>query len=72
MKHYVSNKKETPRMFENNFMEFFSRVHWTVPLIIFLPVITILAGIGMLKHHNTIGDTAMYAVFGLAFWTFTE
>lgn len=72
MKHYVSNKKETPRMFESNFMEFFSRVHWTVPLIIFLPVITVLAGIGVLRHNNSAGDTAMYAVFGLAFWTFTE
>lgn len=35
----VSAKDETVRLFKSDFLEFFTRVHWSVPLIIFLPVI---------------------------------
>ncbi len=38
-KNYLSNKDETVRMFENNFLENLSRVHWMVPLFIYIPVI---------------------------------
>ena len=38
-KNYVSNKDETARMFKSDFFEAFSRVHFTVPLYIFLPII---------------------------------
>jgi len=36
---YVSNKNETVRMFESDFMEFFSRVHPITPLVLYLPVV---------------------------------
>ena len=36
---YVSNKNETVRMFDSDFMEFFSRVHPVIPLILYLPVV---------------------------------
>ena len=36
---YVSTKNETVRMFDSDFMEFFSRVHPATPLILYLPVI---------------------------------
>src|SRR5438045_2986065 len=36
---YISNKNETVRMFESDFMEFFSRVHPATPLILYLSVI---------------------------------
>ena len=36
---YISNKNETVRMFESDFMEFFSHVHPVTPLVIYLPVI---------------------------------
>ena len=38
-KKYVSNKDESARMFRSDFLEAFSHVHWTVPHIIFIPVI---------------------------------
>lgn len=38
-KNFVSNKDETVRMFENDFLEALSKVHWTVPLWLFVPVI---------------------------------
>jgi 4-hydroxysphinganine ceramide fatty acyl 2-hydroxylase len=36
---YVSNKNETVRMFESDFIEFFSRVHPAIPLVLYLPVV---------------------------------
>ncbi len=71
MKHYVSNKKETPRMFDSAFLEFFSRVHWTVPLWIFLPLNALLIlkayRLGM-RFESVLG----YFLAGVATWTLTE
>ena len=36
---YVSTKNETVRMFDSDFMEFFSRVHPITPLVLYLPVV---------------------------------
>src|SRR5437763_1710136 len=36
---YVSKKNETVRMFESDFMEFFSRVHPVTPLLLYMPVV---------------------------------
>ena len=38
-KNFVSNKDETVRMFDNNFLEACSKVHFTVPLFVYIPVI---------------------------------
>lgn len=58
-------------MFKSDFMEVLSKVHWTVPLYIFVPVIvffiylSISGGIGLL---SLIG----YYAGGLGIWTVTE
>lgn len=36
---YVSNKDESVRMFRSDFMELFTKVHFTIPLILYLPVV---------------------------------
>lgn len=69
---YVSNKDESVRMFKSDFLEAFTKVHYSVPLFVFIPVVvyslyravmsdtlTFLAGIGMF-------------VVGLATWTIVE
>lgn len=71
-KNFVSNKDETVRMFENNFLEKFSRVHPSVPLIIFLPIIIYLLYMGLFYY-----DYRYYTVFplfflGLVVWSITE
>src|SRR6266480_2633296 len=38
-RHYVSKKNETVRMFESDFVEFFSRVHPAMPPVLYLPVV---------------------------------
>ena len=72
MKHYVSNKRETPRMFESSFMEFFSRVHWSVPLLLFLPIIGLLLYAGAEFYLLSSTEQIWLYLAGLIIWTFVE
>jgi 4-hydroxysphinganine ceramide fatty acyl 2-hydroxylase len=72
MKHYVSNKAETPRMFENNFWDSLSRVHWTVPLWFFVPIIGFLLYTAIATDKLLASEISGLIVAGLAVWTFTE
>ncbi len=36
---FVSNKDESVRMFKYNWMEFFSKVHFSIPLFLYVPVV---------------------------------
>ena len=62
--------KASPRMFHSDVLDRLSRVHPVVPVLIFLPAITVLAGtaagrMGALETLAWIGG-------GYVFWTFTE
>lgn len=71
-KNYVSNKDETVRMFENNFLESLSRVHWTVPLWLFVPVVLFFLYRSIFSFELNIGSILLYFLIGLFIWTFTE
>ncbi len=71
-KNYVSNKNETVRMFESDFLEMFSRVHWTVPLYIFVPVILFFLYKSIFIFGLAVSDILTYFVSGIVVWTFTE
>lgn len=68
---YVSNEDESVRMFKSDFLEIFTKVHWTVPLYIFIPVILYMVyrsveiGISFLLFLGAI-------IAGLFIWTLTE
>ncbi len=68
---YVSNKNESLRMFESDFMEFFSHVHPATPHVIYLPI---MAWMLYLAGARGISLTAIAALFvlGLIIWTFVE
>lgn len=71
-KNYISNSQESVRMFKSDFLESLSKVHWTVPLYIFVPVI----GYCSYKYFdlmgpNILGYIGLFA-FGLFIWTITE
>jgi sterol desaturase/sphingolipid hydroxylase (fatty acid hydroxylase superfamily) len=72
MKHYVSNARETPRMFQSNFLEFFSRVHWTVPPVIYLPIITWFLHRALATRQLPVGAVALWYAAGLLAWTMME
>ncbi len=71
-KNFVSNKDETVRMFKSDFFEALSKVHFTVPLYIYVPVIIffLYKSIGM--FHLSFVNIAVYILFGSFIWTITE
>jgi dihydroceramide fatty acyl 2-hydroxylase len=60
----------SPRLFENPILDKLSRVHWTVPLVVYLPVVAILAGVSL----NAFAPPPVLALAALGYllWTLTE
>ncbi|MFA3781686.1 sterol desaturase family protein [Melioribacteraceae bacterium 4301-Me] len=71
-KNYVSNKDETIRLFKNDFLEALSRVHWTVPLILYTPITLIFLYRGFFLFNLSVGVSVFWFVIGIVVWTFTE
>ena len=71
-KNFVSNSQESVRMFKSNFLESLSKVHYTVPLFIFIPVIAIC--VYKTIFVDSISITKFLTLFfaGLFCWTFVE
>lgn len=59
-------------MFQSGLLESLSKVHFSVPLILYIPVIAYFLYKGIALEHNSV--LTFLAVFGggLLFWTFTE
>lgn len=71
-KNYISNKDETVRMFKSDFLESLSKVHFTVPLFIFLPVIFIFLYMANFKLEIPAIYQFGFGLFGILVWTLTE
>ncbi|TLU99378.1 sterol desaturase family protein [Dyadobacter luticola] len=69
-KKYVSNSTESSRMFNNRVLESLSKVHYSVPLFIFVPVIFYFSwkALGVLSWYEFV----LTVLGGLFIWTFTE
>lgn len=71
-KNYVSNKDETVRMFKSDFFEAFSKVHFTIPLVIFLPIIMYFLYLSIWTFELKLLSIISLIVIGLFIWTITE
>jgi len=71
-KNFVSNKDETVRMFESDFMEAFSRVHYTVPLFIYVPVIFVLLYFSISEYHLSALNIVVLFIGGMFTWSLAE
>ena len=71
-KNYVSNSTESVRMFKNDFLESLSKVHFTVPLFAFIPVIFICSYVALFKTGLGILNFFEMLAAGLFIWTLTE
>jgi 4-hydroxysphinganine ceramide fatty acyl 2-hydroxylase len=69
---YVSNKNETVRMFESDFMEFFSRVHPVTPLALYLPVVGYMLYVSLWRQHLSFVAVAALFLLGVLLWTLIE
>ncbi len=69
---YVSNKDESARLFQSDFLELFTHVHWSVPIIIYVPVsLYFLYRTAVEGIAGPAGAAGLF-VFGLFVWTLTE
>src|SRR5260221_11515012 len=62
--------RDSPRMFDNELLDRFSRVHHYVPLGIFLPVIAVCLYLGF--DGLGTGETLLLAIGGYFFWSLSE
>jgi sterol desaturase/sphingolipid hydroxylase (fatty acid hydroxylase superfamily) len=71
-RHYVSKKNETVRMFESDFIEFFSRVHPAIPLLLYVPVIAYMLYVSLWHQKLSILAVAGLFLLGVLLWTLLE
>src|SRR5213080_2675559 len=69
---YVSNKNETVRMFESDFMEFFTRVHPVTPLMLYLPVVGYMLYVSLWHRQLSIVAATALFLLGVLLWTLIE
>ncbi len=68
----LSNKDESIALFDNRFLDVFSRVAWYVPVLIFLPVIVYSSYISFAKYGvSTLKFLGLF-VLGFFIWSITE
>src|SRR5436305_8463943 len=69
---FVSNKNETVRMFESDFMEFFSHVHPAVPAILYGPLIGLMLYLSFAQKHLAVVTVVVFFVIGVLIWSLLE
>jgi sterol desaturase/sphingolipid hydroxylase (fatty acid hydroxylase superfamily) len=70
MSKVLSNERVTPRLFKNNLLEAFSKVSWYVPMLLYLPVVTV----SLYFSFSSIKFGLVFLIFvaGIFAWTFVE
>ncbi len=69
---YVTNSEESIRLFQNPLLHILSKVHWSVPLILFIPVISFLVYMGISAVSLGLLDVGLLLFAGIGTWTITE
>ena len=72
MKHFVSNSSKSTRIFRNALLEMFSKVHFSIPLFIYIPIILFLGWKGFTAEGATLSRIIFSLLAGLISWTLTE
>jgi sterol desaturase/sphingolipid hydroxylase (fatty acid hydroxylase superfamily) len=67
----TSKLASSPDLFENGFLNFFSRVHPLVPALIFVPVIAVMFWLAADQGSSVLAIVGL-AVAGVAIWTLSE
>lgn len=71
-KNYVSNSQESARMFKSDFLELFSKVHFSVPLFIYVPVIVFFTWQAFAAGNAGIFSFAAFYLLGVLVWSAAE
>ena len=70
MAHFVSNKDETARLFNNPILEYFSHIHPATPFVVYIPVSAYLLYLGFLSVDLVYGILTVLG--GVLLWTIFE
>lgn len=68
---FVSNKNESVRMFRSDFLEFFTHIHWSTPLWIYVPLTAWMIYLSA-QRGLFVAAIAALVVGGLVIWSFVE
>lgn len=71
-KNFVSNTDESVPMFKQPYLDFFSRVHFSVPLFIYVPMALYFLYQSVFVYPLSILYIVPLIILGVAVWTFTE
>jgi sterol desaturase/sphingolipid hydroxylase (fatty acid hydroxylase superfamily) len=69
---FVSTKNESVRMFESDFMEFFSHVHPAMPAVLYGPIIALMLYLSFARNHLPFLLVLAFFVVGVLSWTLLE
>jgi dihydroceramide fatty acyl 2-hydroxylase len=70
-KNYVSLKDESVRIFKNPVLDLFSRVHWSIPLVFWVPVVIVSLYKGFTSGVSLLASILLFTA-ALGFWTLAE
>ena len=70
-KNFVSNSEESTRLFKSSLLEGLSKVHYLMPLFIFIPVIIFFV-IQAFTHQLSLAGFFVFFLIGLLVWSATE
>lgn len=71
-KNFISNSSDSIRMFKNDLFENLSKVHYYVPLIVYVPVIIFLSWLSFSEAHLDFLPYIEWVAIGLFVWTIIE
>jgi sterol desaturase/sphingolipid hydroxylase (fatty acid hydroxylase superfamily) len=71
-KNFISNSSDSIRIFKNDLFEKLSKVHYYVPLIVYIPVISFLGWKSFTEVHMGLLSFIGWLLTGLFLWTITE
>ena len=69
---FVSNRNESPPMFENKFLDFFSRIHFSSVPILFVPITSYFVYRAVVEYEVNLLLVAGLYFAGYFFWTLME
>lgn len=71
-RNFVSNSTESTRMFKNDFLESLTKVHFSVPLFIYIPVVVYFSWKALGPGGMPVWTFMGYFLLGLLVWTASE
>jgi sterol desaturase/sphingolipid hydroxylase (fatty acid hydroxylase superfamily) len=71
-KNYVSIQNESPRMFKNNILDYFSRASWYVPVVFWIPILIVLSVYSIKLYDVSFIECVFTILASLVFWSFAE